>query len=156
MTACFLHFGPVHLAMNMFGLLLVGPYLEFALGKWRFAWVYLSSGILGALVVLLVATHLTPDRPVFLVGASGCIMGIIGGTGAVLLRGWRKERSRPASRRLLGIGGMLALQVVFDVSTPQVSMTAHVSGIGIGFATALLMRHWSAPGAPARADSGRE
>jgi rhomboid protease GluP len=143
LASCFLHFGPTHLVMNVLGLLFVGPYLEFALGKWRFAVVYLTSGFLGALVVIFLAQHLTPDRPVFLVGASGCIMGLIGGTGAVLFRGWRRERSRPASRRLLGIGGILALQIVFDVSTPQVSMAAHLAGMVIGFLTALQMRHWS-------------
>jgi rhomboid protease GluP len=156
LATCFLHFGPIHLAMNMIGLLLLGPYLEGALGRWRYALVYLSSGILGALMVISLANQLTPDRPVFLVGASGCIMGIIGGTGAVLLRGWRRERSRPASRRLLGLGGILVVQVVYDVSTPQVSMTAHLAGFAIGFAAALLMRHWSASDVPQRAASSDE
>jgi hypothetical protein len=33
------------------------------------------------------------------------------------------------------------MQTAFDAVIPQVSMTAHLSGAGIGFATAMMLRH---------------
>jgi rhomboid protease GluP len=137
LASTFLHFGPVHLIMNLAALATLGPYLERALGRRRNLFVYLLSGTLGAASVLLFS------RPVLLVGASGSIMGVLGGTLAVLLRGWRQENARPASRRLMGIVAIFALQVVFDLTTPQVSFTVHVAGMLIGCLTAASLKHWS-------------
>ena len=144
LASTFLHWGPLHLTMNMLGLLAIGPYLERALGRSRYLAVYLGSGILSALVVVL-----TSEEGTFLVGASGCIMGLIGGTAAVLLRGWRKKRSRALSRRLAGILLILALQVAFDLSTPEVSFSAHLTGMVVGFLATATMKHWPATTRPA-------
>src|SRR5262249_31184537 len=46
-AALFLHFGWPHLAMNMAALWLLGPFMEFALGFWRYLLVYLLAGIAG-------------------------------------------------------------------------------------------------------------
>jgi len=52
-TAAFLHIGPVHLAMNMLGLLIFGSELERALGRWRFLALYLLSVLGGAAAIQL-------------------------------------------------------------------------------------------------------
>jgi rhomboid protease GluP len=140
LASTFLHWGPLHLFMNMVGLLAIGPYVERALGVRRFAAVYAAAGILSGLSVALLQD---PANSVILVGASGCIMGLVGATGAVVLRGWQKERSRFALRRLRAVGFVFVLQVAFDLATPQVSFVAHFSGILIGFAAASFMRHWT-------------
>jgi rhomboid protease GluP len=56
----------------------------------------------------------------FVVGASGAIMGILGATGAILLHGWRKEAAGVAQRRLMGILLILLLQLSMDQLFPQV------------------------------------
>ena len=95
-TPLFLHFGPLHLAMNMFGLWLLGPFTEFALGLWRFLSVYLAAGI-GSTAVVLLASMAKDEREI-LVGASGAIMGLVGAVGALMLRGWlREKRTSPNS-----------------------------------------------------------
>jgi len=139
-TALFLHYGAVHLLVNMFALLLLGPFLEFALGATRYVLAYFVSGVGSMLVIvqLTVWGHLDEE---LLVGASGAIMGLIGATAAVLLRGWAKERARVASKRLMFILFVVVFQVVFDLATPQVSFMAHFGGVVIGFAAASLMRH---------------
>ena len=43
-TATFLHYGPLHLGMNMLVLWFIGPPLEDYLGHGRYALVYLVSG----------------------------------------------------------------------------------------------------------------
>ena len=140
LASTFLHLGPWHLAMNLLGLLALGPYLERALGPRRYLAAYLASGVLAALTVVLVAS--ARHQETLMVGASGSIMGVIGGMGAVLFRGWRQERARPAVRRLRGVVLILALQVVFDLTTPQISFTAHFAGMVSGFLLCALMKHW--------------
>ena len=139
-AALFLHFGPLHLALNMLGLLLLGPFLESAVGWGRYLVAYLAAGMGSMLLIVgLAKGGVLQDQIV--VGASGSIMGIVGGTVAVFLRGWAMERARIAARRLVALVFVIAFQVVFDLATPQVSFTAHLGGALIGFAAVSLMRH---------------
>ncbi|MFL5349362.1 MAG: rhomboid family intramembrane serine protease [Hyalangium sp.] len=140
LAAQFLHSGTAHLVLNGLGLIVLGRYLEFALGRGRYLAVYLLSGT-GAMI-LLVLTHLSESQQDQLfVGASGGIMGLIGATAAVMLTGWRRERAQLARQRLSSIVLILGLQSFFDISMPQVSFIAHVSGAAIGFLTALVLKH---------------
>ena len=56
-TASFLHFGPVHLAFNMLTLVVVGLWVEAAIGHWRTLVVYLLAGIGSSAAVLLMVRH---------------------------------------------------------------------------------------------------
>ena len=137
-TSTFLHFGALHLAMNMFALWILGPFAEFALGFRRFLLVYLLAGVGSMAVVMLV--NAGPDGAQLTVGASGCVMGLIGATGALMLRGWLTERALAARRRLVAMLLFVLMQTVFDSVVPHVSMTAHLSGALIGFAATLVLR----------------
>lgn len=128
LAALFLHLGPLHLGMNMLALLTLGPFVEVGLGKWRMLLVYLASGLTGSLIVASVSS----DPPGLFLGASGCIMGLLGATTAILLHGHRKERARPAGQRLWRIALILVLQLAFDLSVEGISLTAHWSGIAMG------------------------
>jgi rhomboid protease GluP len=132
LAANFLHFGLLHLAMNMIGLMVLGPFVEGALGRLRFVVTYLASGVLalGAIVLLARAGVLPEDD--LLVGASACVMGLVGASGAVLFRGWRMG-ARTAGRRLGRVVLIIVLQAAFDLSTPEVSFTAHLAGAIAGF-----------------------
>ncbi|MDQ6808129.1 MAG: rhomboid family intramembrane serine protease [Verrucomicrobiota bacterium] len=135
-TALFLHYGPLHLAFNLYALWVIGPGLERAIGAARFLLCYLATGLgSSAGVVLLRLSHFTASDQ--LVGASGCVMGIVGVWVGSLLR----HRDAPlAGRRLRNIFVIVAIQTAFDLSTPQISMTAHLSGlitgVVLGFAIA--------------------
>ena len=138
LTALFLHFGPVHLVMNLLGLAVIGPWVEKTLGRTRYAAVYLVAGV-GSMAAVLGLIHWGWMREEVLVGASGAIMGLVGATGALMAVGWRRERSGLAARRLRGIVLIVVLQAVFDLMTPQVSFAAHAAGLLVGFLlTALL------------------
>ena len=140
LTSTFLHFGFVHLLMNMLGLYILGPFVELALGVWRYLVLYLTAGV-GSMLVVSFATQMGYSQAEFVVGASGCVMGIIGATAAILLRGWRREKSRIASKRLRFILFIIAFQVVFDLSMPQISFTGHTAGLIIGFLVGSLLKH---------------
>src|SRR5262249_44105599 len=118
-AATLLHYGFLHLTMNLLGLYVLGPYVEFALGRIRYVIVYFTSGVgMMLIVVLLARARLMTDEP--LVGASGAIMGMIGATGAVTLRGFRVVRSRVALRRFGWMAVFVALQALFDKLIPEV------------------------------------
>jgi len=133
-TAMFLHFGPMHLAMNMFALSILGPFLEFALGFRRYLFNYFLTGIGSMLLVMVFQKH---GEDQLTMGASGAVMGVVGATGAIMLRGWLRDRAGMAKRRLASIFFIIGLQTVFDAMIPEISMTAHLTGALIGFAVAL-------------------
>ena len=131
-TATVLHFGAVHLALNMLGLLVLGRWLERLVGSVAYAFVYAFSGIGSSLAVLVLAT-LRGASPELFLGASGAIMGILGATAAVHLRIGRAEDSAFVRRSLRAMLVQIGLQTCFDLATPGVSMAGHLSGVVLGF-----------------------
>jgi rhomboid protease GluP len=135
LTSLFLHYGPLHLIFNLYALFIIGPGLERVIGSVRFAAYYLLSG-LGSSVGVLLLRLFDFTRPEQLVGASGCVMGIVGVWAGFLLR----HRHQPlAGRRLKNIVLIVAVQTAFDLSTPQISMAAHLSGLVTGVMLGLLI-----------------
>jgi membrane associated rhomboid family serine protease len=134
-TALFLHGGFTHLLFNIFALYILGPPLERSIGTTRFAVCYLISGLVSSagVVGLAVVGFVQVGQ---LVGASGCIMGIVGAWAGFLVR----HRHVPQARQRLGnIGLIVVIQIVFDLSTPQVSMAAHLCGLIAGFFLGLIL-----------------
>jgi rhomboid protease GluP len=137
-ASLFLHFGPLHLAMNMFALWVLGPFVEFALGAARFLLVYFVAGVGSMAAVLVLGSG--PNGDQITVGASGCIMALVGATAALMVRGWLREKALSARRRFTAMLAIVAMQTVFDWAVPQVSMTGHLSGVLIGFLMTLMLR----------------
>ena len=127
-TALFLHAGFLHLLFNLFALYVLGPPLERSIGALRFAICYLISGLVSSAGVVLL-TIIGIVQVAQLVGASGCIMGIVGAWAGFLLR----HRHTPHAKQRLGnVLMIVAIQTAFDLSTPQVSMAAHLCGLFSG------------------------
>jgi membrane associated rhomboid family serine protease len=127
-TALFLHAGFLHLLFNLFALYVLGPPLERSIGALRFAICYLISGLISSAGVV-VLTVIGIVQVAQLVGASGCIMGIVGAWAGFLLR----HRHTPHAKQRLGnVLMIVAIQTAFDLSTPQVSMAAHLCGLFSG------------------------
>jgi len=142
LSANFLHYGWLHLVTNMAGLYTIGPFVERSLGFWRYLAAYFATGALSmfAFVAIAIATEQTQQ---LLVGASAAIVGMVGVLLAILLRGWLRDKSRLAAKRLRLIVGIVLLQTIFDLLVPQVSVLAHLLGLGIGFlAGQLFLLSW--------------
>jgi membrane associated rhomboid family serine protease len=134
-TALFLHGGFAHLLFNIFALYVLGPPLERSIGTTRFAACYLISGLASSAGVV-VLTVIGLVQVAQLVGASGCIMGIVGAWAGFLVR----HRHAPhAKQRLANVVMIIAIQTAFDLSTPQVSMAAHLCGLIAGFFLGLIL-----------------
>ena len=128
-TALFLHGGVLHLGFNLFALYVLGPPLEHAIGTLRFAACYLISGLASSAGVVAL-TEMGLVQVDQLIGASGCIMGIVGAWAGFLLR---HHHAPLARQRLANIALIVAIQIAFDLSTPQISMAAHLCGLVAGF-----------------------
>ena len=107
----------------------MGPPLERAIGSFRFCLCYLIAGIGSNLGVIWLVLHRIAHADQ-LVGASGCVMGIVGAWGGFLLR---HQQLPLARQRLMNVIMIVVIQIAFDFSTPQVSMAAHLCGLVAGF-----------------------
>ena len=117
-TAAFLHYGPIHLAMNMLAIWWIGRPLEAYLGPIRYLLLYLVSGLAGSAGALLFSpTTLT-------VGASGAVFGILGA--AIVL-----ER-----QQTYVLGGsaitLLVVNLAFTFAVPGISIGGHLGGLAGG------------------------
>ena len=134
-TALFLHGGFIHLLFNIFALYILGPPLERSIGTIRFVVCYLMSGLASSAGVVGLSV-IGFVKVAQLVGASGSIMGIVGTWAGFLVR----HRHAPqAKQRLANIAMIIVIQVAFDLSTPQVSMAAHLCGLIAGFFLGLIL-----------------
>jgi len=76
LTSMFSHLQFFHLFANMLSLFFIGNFLEKLIGKKRFFWVYILSGIVGGL--FFVGEGLLFGKVISGVGASGAIFGLLG------------------------------------------------------------------------------
>ena len=128
-TAAFLHYGPIHLGLNMLGLYFGGIVLEQVIGHWRFALIYLASGIAGSAGALV----LTPNSPT--VGASGAIFGVFGALFALERRGIIASNGQ--------ILALIVVNLVFTFAVPGISIGGHVGGLIAGFVLMYAMTHFA-------------
>jgi len=135
-AALFLHYNPAHLIFNLLALYVIGPPLERTIGFIRFTGCYFIAGV-GSTAGVILLTLAKIIQPSVLVGASGCIMGIVGVWAGFLLR---HRDAWQAKQRLLNILMIIVVQVVFDVLTPRVSTSAHLCGLITGFVLGLSVR----------------
>ncbi|WP_127575759.1 rhomboid family intramembrane serine protease [Paenibacillus barengoltzii] len=126
-TAMFLHNGFDHLFSNSFAILVFAPPLERLLGWWRYALVYLGSGLVGNLISMVV--YQFSSVPHISVGASGAVYGVYGAFLyiALLQRHLMDESSRKTLYSLLIIG------VIYSLLVPKINLAAHVGGLVGGF-----------------------
>jgi rhomboid protease GluP len=133
-TAMFLHFGLVHLAMNMWALWDAGRLVERLYGSLRFAVVYFASGLTGNLLSLIVQG----DRAVS-GGASGAVFGVYG---ALLVCLWRERRQvHPVEFRWLfgGAAVFSAAIIGFGLLIPGIDNAAHIGGLISGALTGVAL-----------------
>lgn len=146
-TFPFLHFGPLHLILNLVALFYFGPYVERTLGASKYLLLLLLSAVGGGCLIVLAAQSglfQAGGKSLMFsayVGASGAIFGLIGAMLGVMLKGWLKDSASLAKRQLSMLVLIIALQTLFDLNTPNVSVGAHWSGLIIGLVWGWLV--WS-------------
>lgn len=119
-TNGFLHFGPIHIAVNMFSLWMMGRSLEQVTGRGRYLALYFVS-MLGASAAVLLFGN--PGGFPGTAGASGALFGLMGAYAVTVL----KLRLNPT-----GLLVTLALNAFITFGIPGISIWAHAGGLVTG------------------------
>ncbi|WP_342318769.1 rhomboid family intramembrane serine protease [Corynebacterium mayonis] len=121
-SAGFLHVDLTHLAVNLFMLALIGTEVERFIGSGPYAVVF-AAGLVGSSLSVLAMNFQTPTA-----GASGAVYALM----AVLLAvAYRRHTDLRAPFALI------ALNIVFTLVSPGVSLWGHVGGLVAGLVVAL-------------------
>lgn len=121
-TSMFLHIGIIHLLANMYALWVIGRQIENFLGKTKYIFIYLGSGILGSLISVSVNTGVSA-------GASGAIFGLMG---ALLYFGYHYRLYLGTVLKSQVIPVIL-LNIIIGFMLPGIDNFAHVGGLVGGY-----------------------
>ena len=133
LTSCFLHFGIIHIGMNMYVLYLIGPFIETVFGRSRYLLIYFIAGLAGSLVSVSV-------HPLAVgAGASGAIFGLYGAVfGFLLIR--RRSLNPAAVTSITRSAGIFVLyNVVYGSISGTTDLSAHLGGLLAGFLAGMLL-----------------
>jgi membrane associated rhomboid family serine protease len=132
LTSAFLHYGIFHIGFNMYALYVIGPPLEAALGRLRFATLYVVAGVGGAVLSMAFGNIFEQAA-----GASGAIYGLFGAFYVV-------ARHRNVSTN--GIVITIVINLIFTFSgIANIDWHAHVGGIITGALVAVIYAAAPAP-----------
>jgi membrane associated rhomboid family serine protease len=126
-TAMFVHYGLLHLALNMWALWVLGRNLEAALGPLRFAVLYLLAGLGGNVAAYLLASPAAATA-----GASTAIFGLFAAIFIIL---------RKMGRDTSAIIPILVINLVFTFTVSSISWQGHIGGLVTGGIVAVIMAY---------------
>lgn len=135
-TSGFMHFGIIHLGMNMFFLYLLGNEMEPMLGRIKFGLVYLASLLGGAAGVLII------DQGSITAGASGAVFGLLG---AYAVGIWRHGINVFSTQ----IGSLLLINLFLTFTISNISIGGHIGGLVAGGICGFVMLAPGYKGVPA-------
>lgn len=122
-TSGFLHFGILHIAMNMYLLFQLGKLIEPPLGRLRFGLLYLACLLGGSLGVLVLEGNSGGLHG----GASGAVFGLMGAAAIGMQR-------RGINIFQTGLGATLMINLLLTFTIPGISIGGHIGGIVFGIA----------------------
>lgn len=129
LTCMFMHFGLLHLALNMWALLQAGSLVERLQGRILFALTYLASGIGGGL--LSMDWH---GDKMWSAGASGAIFGVYGALLGYVTRD-RLALPRAVLQPLTKSTVLFACyNLIYGFVNPSIDNAAHIGGLSTGLA----------------------
>jgi membrane associated rhomboid family serine protease len=126
-TAMFLHYGVLHLLMNMYALWILGGELERVLGRLRFAALYVLAGLGGN-----VAAYLFSAPNAATAGASTAVFGLMAATFVILRR---------LNMSVAPILPIIVINVVFTFVVANISVAGHLGGLAVGALVAAILAY---------------
>jgi membrane associated rhomboid family serine protease len=156
-TSMFVHIDLLHLLMNMFSLLIIGPFVEKLYGSAKFVVFWVVTGLAGSIATYLtlrpalahgaLGTFLFKSVDVPAAGASGALFGLVG---VLFVFGIKFRRELPEGfKRVFGTG---MLPIIFInlfigfVGRSFIGNSAHLAGLLSGAALAVFV-DYRRPGA---------
>jgi rhomboid protease GluP len=133
-TCMFVHYGAIHLLLNMWALFQTGHFVEKLLGRPLFALAYFGSGIVASFTTLF----WNADK-VWSAGASGAVFGVYGMLLGFMLREKQaipKSVFQPMLKSTLTFAGY---NLFFGMVHPQIDNAGHIGGLIGGLALGWLV-----------------
>ncbi len=138
LTYMFTHVDFLHMLVNMMWLMIFGRMVEYYLGARRLAWLYVASGMAGA-VAFIVCNAIAPGMHHIMYGASCAVIGVIGYV-TVSSPHWRIGMLFLGPVKLLWVA--MAAIVLFVVLEPSLYVSiAHAAGMTAGIGYGLWRRY---------------
>ncbi len=127
LTSCFVHFGIIHIAFNMYVLYQIGSFVQITFGRARYLIIYFVAGLSGSVVSLWIHPQSVGA------GASGAIFGLYGAVFGFLLR--ERRSLNPAVMKSIGksAGIFILYNLVFGIMSRTTDVSAHLGGLLAGF-----------------------
>jgi membrane associated rhomboid family serine protease len=116
-TAMFIHYGLLHLLLNMWALWILGRQLEAVLGRGRFLALYLLAGIGGNVAAYLFSPNALSA------GASTALFGLFGAYAIVVRR---------LGGSLASVLPILVINLIITFTIPGISIAGHLGGLVTG------------------------
>jgi rhomboid protease GluP len=149
LTSAFLHFGLIHIALNMFALYQAGSLVERLFGSTRFAVIYLLAALSGSVA----SGFWDPFRNS--AGASGAIFGVYGALLAFLAI--RRVDIPPSMLKSISSSALLfcLYSLVIGAAHPLIDNACHVGGLLGGFVSGAILARPFTPEARATRQPAR-
>ena len=125
-TSMFVHFGIIHIGLNMWCLWNLGRAAEILLGRFSYLLAYFASGIFGSIASVY-------SQPLAAgAGASGAIFGMAGVLVTFVYLKKTPSHLQINRKMLSSLGTFIFYNLVIGASIPGISNAAHVGGLIMG------------------------
>ncbi len=142
LTSMFMHAGFFHLMVNMLSLFFAGSLIEKIIGRRRYFWFYILSGVFAGAFFVLVSFLFGVDLQSYAVGASGALFGLIGLLMLLTpnLPVYIMFIPIPVKMKYAAPGMLLLLWVISLAGNVSIGNTAHLGGLIAGLIYGLFLR----------------
>jgi rhomboid protease GluP len=144
-TSMFVHFGVLHIVLNMWCLWNLGRAAEKLLGRFSYLLAYFVTGIFGSIA----SVYWHPQAAG--AGASGAIFGLAGVLVSFVYLKKTPAHLQVNSKMLGSLGTFVVYNLIFGAAIPGISNAAHIGGLVMGLAVGALLPNASAPESARRA-----
>jgi len=141
-TSMFMHGNFFHIFVNMFSLFFIGGLVERILGKRRYLYFYLISGLCAGFFFVLLSLIFSADFNTFAVGASGALFGLIGLLMLITpnLSVYIMFIPIPIKMKYAAPGILIVLWIVSYWADLPIGNTAHLGGLLCGLIYGIYLR----------------
>lgn len=157
-TPIFIHVNLIHVAINMYGLWMIGPWVEKLYGSAKFVVFWVATGVAGVLASYLtyvpgahpglIASFLVKSEDMPSAGASGALFGLVG---VLFVFGLKYRRELPEGfQRAFGTGMLPVILLNLGIgflARGIIDNAAHLGGLLSGAALASIISY-KRPGRP--------
>lgn len=143
LTSMFMHGGIFHLFVNMLSLFFVGSLIERILGRKRYFWFYIVSGLFAGILFVVSPFVFPQDWGTYAVGASGALFGLVGLLMVLTpnLKVYMMFIPIPIRMKYAAPGMLVVLWLISVAGNVPIGNIAHLGGLVAGLVYGFILRN---------------